>query len=252
MNPAALIALMWFYIGNGKGDKNMVVLPYKDRLNQFSKYLQQLVMESLGKEFDLDGNRVNQGLLVFGNKGSTDQHSYVQQLIDGINNFFVTFIEVLNDRRLQSTMVEENVTSGDYLVSFLHGTRNALYGNDRESITLTITRLSPFTIGALIALFERAVGFYAMLIHVNAYNQPGVEAGKKAAVRVIDLQLRIFSFLFANRGKAMTVSQIVDGTNAVGEDEAVFKTCEHLVANPDRGLKKMPGRNPFEATYQIG
>ena len=54
-NPAMLLALMWYYAGNGKGEKDMVVLPYKDRLVLFSKYLQQLVMESLGKKLDLDG-----------------------------------------------------------------------------------------------------------------------------------------------------------------------------------------------------
>ena len=79
-NPAALLSLAWYESGNGKGTKNMVVLPYKDRLELFSKYLQQLVMESIGKEHDLDGNVVNQGIVVLGNKGATDQHSYVQQL----------------------------------------------------------------------------------------------------------------------------------------------------------------------------
>ena len=54
-NAAMLLALMWYYAGNGRGEKDMVVLPYKDRLMLFSKYLQQLVMESLGKEKDLDG-----------------------------------------------------------------------------------------------------------------------------------------------------------------------------------------------------
>ena len=65
----------------------MVVLPYRDRLQVFSKYLQQLVMESLGKKFNRNGEVVNQGISVFGNKGSTDQHAYVQQLRDGIDNF---------------------------------------------------------------------------------------------------------------------------------------------------------------------
>jgi glucose-6-phosphate isomerase len=86
-NPSALLSLAWFESGNGKGSKNMVVLPYKDRLELFSKYLQQLVMESLGKEHDLDRKVVNQGIVVLGNKGATDQHSYVQQLRDGLNNF---------------------------------------------------------------------------------------------------------------------------------------------------------------------
>src|SRR5213078_1881260 len=91
-NAAMLLALMWYYAGDGKGEKDMVILPYKDRLALFSKYLQQLVMESLGKEKDLDGNIVHQGIAVYGNKGSTDQHAYVQQLRDGVPNFFVTFI----------------------------------------------------------------------------------------------------------------------------------------------------------------
>ena len=95
VNPAALLALMWCYIGNDKGAKDMVILPYKDRLELISRYLQQLVMESLGKERDLDGNVVHQGIAVYGNKGSTDQHAYIQQLRDGLNNFFATFIEVL-------------------------------------------------------------------------------------------------------------------------------------------------------------
>ncbi len=96
-NPAALLALMWYQAGSGRGAKDMVILPYKDRLLLFSRYLQQLVMESLGKEKDLNGNTVHQGIAVYGNKGSTDQHAYVQQLREGVNNFFATFIEVLKD-----------------------------------------------------------------------------------------------------------------------------------------------------------
>jgi glucose-6-phosphate isomerase len=97
-NPAALLALAWHHATEGRGRKDMVVLPYKDRLLLFSRYLQQLVMESLGKERDLAGNVVHQGIAVYGNKGSTDQHAYVQQLREGVDNFFVTFIEVLRDR----------------------------------------------------------------------------------------------------------------------------------------------------------
>jgi len=186
-NPAAQLALAWFFIGKGTGERDMVILPYKDRLELFSRYLQQLVMESLGKKKDLNGNTVNQGLAVYGNKGSTDQHAYVQQLRDGLNNFFVTFIEVLMDRTGRSVFVEPRVTSGDYLSGFLQGTRQALHENWRESITLTMKSISPFSVGLLIALFERAVGLYASLIGVNAYHQPGVEAGKKADIVLISL-----------------------------------------------------------------
>src|SRR5207248_9307894 len=102
-----------------------------------SKYLQQLVMESLGKELDLEGNVVNQGITVLGNKGATDQHSYIQQLREGLNDFFATFIEVLNDGQGNALMVEDRVTTGDYLHGFYLGTRQALSEKERESLTIT-------------------------------------------------------------------------------------------------------------------
>ena len=199
-NPAALLALMWHYETGGKGLKDMVILPYKDRLLLFSRYLQQLVMESLGKEFDLAGNVVNQGIAVYGNKGSTDQHAYVQQLREGVNNFFVTFIEVLKDRAGASMQVEPGVTTGDYLLGFYLGTRDALSEKDRHSVTVTIDELTPRTLGLMIALYERAVGLYASLVGINAYHQPGVEAGKKAATGVIALQHRLVTALAAAPG----------------------------------------------------
>ncbi|SKA17954.1 glucose-6-phosphate isomerase [Trichlorobacter thiogenes] len=194
-NPASLMALMWHHATGGNGDKDMVMLPYKDRLLLFSRYLQQLIMESIGKQLDLDGNVVGQGLTVYGNKGSTDQHAYVQQLREGVHNFFVTFIEVLQDRQGSSMQVEQGVTSGDFLFGFLYGTRQALSEKGRESMTITVERIDAATIGALIALFERTVGLYASLVNINAYHQPGVEAGKKAAGTVIELQKKVQAFV---------------------------------------------------------
>ena len=249
-NPAVQLASMWFYIGKGKGAKAMIVLPYKDRLELFSKYLQQLIMESLGKKHDLDGKNVKQGITVLGNKGSTDQHSYIQQLRDGLNNFFVTFIEVLRDRDGASLAVEPNVTSGDYLSGFFLGTRTALYESGRESITLTVHEVSPFAVGVLIALFERAVGLYATLINVNAYHQPGVEAGKKAATEVIALQGQIIDYLTKNPGEA-TADQIAAAVGQAGAEETVFKICRHLSANPDRGIQKVEGETPFAARFKV-
>jgi glucose-6-phosphate isomerase len=226
-NAAMLLALMWHYAGNGRGEKDMVILPYKDRLMLFSKYLQQLVMESLGKEKDLDGNIVHQGIAVYGNKGSTDQHAYVQQLRDGVLNFFATLVEVRKDRGTQRFEVEEGVTSGDYLQGFLRGTRSALYESERESITITIPEVNAFNVGALIALYERAVGFYASLVNINAYHQPGVEAGKKAATQVLQLQDRIRKSLGAEPGK--TAEEIAQTLEADPED--VFHILRHLAAN---------------------
>jgi len=248
-NPACQIALAWYESGNGKGFKNMVVLPYKDRLELFSKYLQQLVMESLGKELDLVGNIVNQGITVLGNKGATDQHSYIQQLRDGLNDFFATFIEVLNDGQGASLAVEPGITSGDFLDGFYLGTRQALAEKNRESITLTIKNVSPFSVGMLIALFERVVGIYASLININAYHQPGVEAGKKAAARIIELQAKILNLLQQNKEVEYTIGSIAKSIEAVEEIEYIFKICEHLSANPFHHIKKIEADNPFSARY---
>ena len=217
---------MWHYAGDGRGKKDMVILPYKDRLMLFSKYLQQLVMESLGKEKDLDGNVIHQGIAVYGNKGSTDQHAYVQQLRDGVPNFFVTFVEVEKDRGGGRFEVEPGVTSGDYLQGFLRGTRAALYESGRESITITIPKVNAFYVGALIALYERAVGFYASLVNINAYHQPGVEAGKKAATRVLELQARVKK---KSGYASKTPEEIAGELDADPED--VFHILRHLRAN---------------------
>lgn len=226
-NPAALMALMWYHATGGKGQKDMVVLPYKDRLLLFSRYLQQLVMESLGKEFDLKGNRVEQGLAVYGNKGSTDQHAYVQQLREGVPNFFAVFVRVLEDGG-SALEVEPGVTCGDYLHGFLLGTRAALFENGRESMTITVPWVDARTVGVLIALFERAVGLYAGLIGINAYHQPGVEAGKKAAASVLELQAKVVAALSDTPQTAEQIAAAAGKSEAV---EAVFLLLEHLAAN---------------------
>nr|MCU0791519.1 glucose-6-phosphate isomerase [Opitutaceae bacterium] len=244
-NPAALLALMWHYETAGKGLKDMVILPYKDRLLLFSRYLQQLVMESLGKEFDLQGKVVNQGIAVYGNKGSTDQHAYVQQLREGVNNFFVTFIEVLKDRAGASMQVEPGITTGDYLLGFYLGTRDALSEKDRHSVTVTVNELNARSLGLMIALYERAVGFYASLVGINAYHQPGVEAGKKAATGVITLQQKLVAALSAAPGKAFTAEAAASAVG--GSPELAYKILEHLAANG--ALKKQAGNPWFASTY---
>ncbi len=250
-NPAALLAIAWNHATGGRGRKDMVILPYKDRLMLFSKYLQQLVMESLGKEKDLNGKIVNQGITVYGNKGATDQHAYVQQLREGVNNFFATFIEVLNDRDGSSMAVEPGVTSGDYLSAFFLGTRSALHENGRESVSITVEKLDAQTVGALIALYERAVGFYATLVNINAYHQPGVEAGKKMAGAIIKLQNDVLAFLCENAGKSFTAEAVAGAVKADENVESVFKILEHMSANNDHNVKKSAGKTVFGATYTV-
>ncbi len=239
-NPAGQLAAAWFSATNGAGQKDMVFLPYKDRLELFSRYAQQLVMESLGKRLDRQGNEVWQGISVYGNKGSTDQHAYVQQLRDGIDNFFVTFIEVLMDRSgsRESIEVEPRTTAGDYLAGFFQGTRRALAERGRGSITITLESLDAQSLGALIALFERAVGIYAELVDINAYHQPGVEAGKKAAAEVLELMHRVVGVVEDRAGLVLSLADVTQG--ALSTDlEAVFMILRRLSAGPNAKIERV-------------
>jgi glucose-6-phosphate isomerase len=210
-------------------------------------------MESLGKELDLQGRVVNQGLAVYGNKGSTDQHAYVQQLREGVNNFFLTFVEVLRDRTGPSLDVDSGgLTSGDYLQGFLLGTRDALSEKNRHSVTVTISEVSPRTLGMLIALYERAVGLYASLIGINAYHQPGVEAGKKAAGSVIALKRKLVEALRSASGNAFTPEALVVQIGQPEQAELAFKVLDHLAANPETRVKKDLKSPWWESTYTHG
>jgi glucose-6-phosphate isomerase len=188
---------------------------------------------------------VHQGIAVYGNKGSTDQHSYVQQLRDGVLNFFVTFVEVRTDRRGARFEVEDGITSGDYLEGSLRGTRSALYEKGRESITMSIPEVNAFYIGALIALYERAVGFYGSLVNINAYDQPGVEAGKKAASKLLQLQKRVREEL---SGEGKTAEEIARAVDADPED--VFHLLRHLASN-DARIKVAPGDHAADDRFSL-
>jgi len=248
-NPAALLALMWYFLTDGVGSKDMVVLPYKDRLELFSKYLQQLIMESLGKELDLEGNVVNQGIAVYGNKGSTDQHAYVQQLREGLLNFFVVFIEVLKEREGPSIDVEEGISTGDFLQGFYLGTREALFEKGRQSITITIDQVNAEAVGALIALFERAVGFYASLVGINAYHQPGVEAGKKAASSILNFKKELRAFLSERKTESYSVTEIAEALGSANQEELIYKILVAAVSNDAENYKGEQIENPARARF---
>lgn len=250
-NPAMMMALTWYFATDGKGQKDMVILPYKDRLELFSRYLQQLVMESLGKEKDLDGKTVHQGISVYGNKGSTDQHAYVQQLRDGVPNFYAVFIQVLEGREGESIAVEDEHTCADFLQGFLLGTRAALHEKGRSSMTITIRKVTPKSVGQLIALFERAVGFYGSLVNINAYHQPGVEAGKKAAASILKLKAQAHTHLRDHSQQAFTAQSLADALGEKDSAETLFWLLESLAANPQKGVSRT-SKTPFYANeYQF-
>jgi glucose-6-phosphate isomerase len=241
-NAAMRLALAWHHATHGRGEKDMVVLPYKDSLVLFSKYLQQLVMESIGKRHDLDGKVVHQGIAVYGNKGSTDQHAYVQQLRDGVDNFFATFIEVRKGREGASIEVDPGTTSADYLQGFLRGTRKALHESGRKSLTISIPEVNAFQLGLLIALFERAVSFYASLVHINAYHQPGVEAGKKAAGVFLTVLSKVRGQLATEPRGAEQIAALIDA-----DPEDVYHCLNHLAANGSASVTL--GASPAEDLF---
>src|SRR5450756_1371683 len=147
------------------------------------------------KRQDRSGNVVHQGLAVYGHKGVTDQHAYVQQLIEGRDDSFVTFV--------LAGFGEESTAAGfptlaDHLFANFEGTRDTLSACGRDSVTISVPDAGPTALGALVALFERAVGLYAELIDVNAYHQPSVN--KDVAAPVLALQSAAVGYLGEDRG----------------------------------------------------
>ena len=101
----------------------------------------------------------------------------------------------------------------------------------------------------LIALYERAVGIYASIVGINAYHQPGVEAGKKAAASVLELQRRVVAALRERGAAGGTCEELAAAAGAPDEAETVFHLLERLAANPDRGVARRAGGSPFDTVY---
>lgn len=247
-NPAALLAQAWYVLGEGRGSRNMVVLPYADVLALLPRYLQQLIMESLGKRLDRRQMPVCQGLTVYGHKGCTDQHSYLQQVRDGRPDSFVTFVRVHRPRHVQPAEPGAAPALADHLFGNLEGTRDALLEASRDSVTVSLGEVSPRSLGALIALFERAVGLYAELIDVNAYHQPGVD--KFAAADVIALQGAVLGYL-RTAASPQTAQQVAQGVGAPGRVEMIFTILEHLAISHARGVQTRNWADPENALFWL-
>jgi glucose-6-phosphate isomerase len=143
-----------------------------------------------------------------------------------VDNFFVTFVEVLEDPGDILPLEGEN--PGDFLDGFLQGTRSALTDEGRFNLSITLQRLDAHSLGALIALFERAVGLYAELVNINAYDQPGVEAGKKAAAALLDLQARLEEAIADQQEHTLAELQARMG---LASPEPLYWILRHLCAN---------------------
>jgi len=106
-------------------------------------------------------------------------------------------------------------------------------------MTITIPEVSPATVGKLIALFERAVGLYASLIGINAYHQPGVQAGKQAADAVLEVQAKAVHHVRSNPAQAYSLEELAQAIGEDSEIETLFAILRHLAANGD--VQHQPG-----------
>jgi glucose-6-phosphate isomerase len=189
-NPAYISALINFVYDKQKGKNIMVIMPYSSQLRGFAEWLRQLYPESLGKRYDLNNKEVNVGPTVLNALGVTDQHSQIQLYNEGPNNKLIVFVEMEN---LKGKIVIPNIFSHEESTSFLaghslqelmlaekKGTEYALIQNRRPNYTIRLNDLSEETIGALLYFWELATAYAGKLYKINAYNQPGVEAGKRA------------------------------------------------------------------------
>ena len=240
-NPAARLASAWHAAGGGRGDKALVIEPYRDRLSLLGRYLQQLVMESVGKREDLSGAVVHQGLTVYGNKGSTDQHAFMQQVRDGRDDAFVHFVETTAQG--PASPADGGHDASDHLLGFLLGTRAALEEAGRPSLTLRVPDTGARSLGMLIALFERAVGLYAERVGINAYHQPGVEAGKRGAKATLAALTRLRGALDPT---PRTADQLA-GSAACAPDLA-WRVLRHLAATGR--AEHVPGARPSADTFR--
>jgi glucose-6-phosphate isomerase len=245
-NPAALLALAWHWLGDGRGDKNMVVLPYRDQLTVLPRWIQQLVMESVGKAVDRTGRTVRQGLTVYGYKGVTDQHTYMQQLRDGRIDFFVTFVGTHRGEVDDPTDTEPGGNLADHLFGGLVGSAMALRERGRPTIVIMLPDYDERSLGALVALYERAVGLYAELIDINAYHQTGID--KYTALPVLALQDEVLAHL-AKAGEPMTAYAIADAAGHVADADVVHRLLDHLAAARADIVGMLPGRSPRDTRY---
>jgi glucose-6-phosphate isomerase len=190
-NPAYMAAVL-HYISAVKHKRNIsVMMPYSDALKDVAAWHAQLWAESLGKKFSRDGRIINSGITPVKALGASDQHSQVQLYMEGPYDKVITFIKA--DKFKEDIEIPSNFNDSEAM-SYLSGkklsfllnaeqsaTEIALTNSQRASMTITLPEISEFTMGQLIYLLEVETAFLGELYNINAYDQPGVEAGKAAA-----------------------------------------------------------------------
>jgi len=183
--------------------QTIAVLPYEQYLKRFPAYLQQLTMESNGKHVTLDGKQVNYdtGAVFWGEPGTNGQHSFYQLIHQGTRLIpcdFIAFIQTLTPLGRHHDILMANVFAQAEALAFgktpkqvkAEGTADWLvphrvFEGNRPSNTIFAERLTPETLGALIALYEHSVFTQGVIWNINSFDQWGVELGKALAQRII-------------------------------------------------------------------
>ena len=183
-NPALLLAALKFIAMKEYGITAEVVMPYGDKLRSFGWWYAQLLGESLGKKYDLHGNVVYNGRTPVASVGTTDMHSLTQEHQQGKKNKLVQFISVKQLPEDLSVLCDEKDVSGmvpmsRMLAAARRANEEALAKEGRMSCHISIKRLTPFHVGALMCFFFLAIAYEGALANVNAFDQPGVEDYKK-------------------------------------------------------------------------
>ncbi len=188
-NPGAMYAIL-SYIAIQQGKNIQVMMPYADSLKYMSDWFAQLWAESLGKQFDNEGNVVNVGQTPVKALGVTDQHSQVQLYAEGPFDKMIVFLGVDKFREnITIPKIYGEIPSLGFLGGATHeqllqteqmATEYALMKAGKMNMELTLPEVNPFTLGELMYLFEVATAFAGELMNINAFDQPGVEGGKNA------------------------------------------------------------------------
>jgi glucose-6-phosphate isomerase len=202
-NLPVLMGLLAVWYGDFFGAQTVAVLPYDQYLKRFPAYLQQLTMESNGKHIQLDGSRANYdtGAIYWGEPGTNGQHSFYQLIHQGTRLIpcdFIAFRKTLNPLGRHHDMLLANVFAQTEALAFgktaeevkAEGTPDWLvphrvFEGNRPSNTILAERLTPETLGKLVALYEHSVFTQGVIWNIDSFDQWGVELGKVLAQRII-------------------------------------------------------------------
>lgn len=186
-NIAAQNALIHYLMDTQKGKNLTVMMPYSTRLKYISDWFVQLWAESLGKEIDAQGNKVNIGPTPIKALGATDQHSQIQLYNEGPNDKIINFIRVKEfDTTLEIPKIFEftgvGYLGGKTINSLINAeadaTKVTLVDYQRPNVTITLDKVNPYNIGQLLYMLEVQTAIAGALYNIDPFNQPGVEQAK--------------------------------------------------------------------------